>query len=268
MNCSLCISTYNWPEALRTCLETVRKQRVLPGEIIIADDGSGDETRALIEAFKSICPVPLKHCWQPDEGFRKTFILNQAFAMAAFPLIVTIDGDVMLHENFIADHLRVAKKGRFVCGSRVLMNETLTKKMMLAGGKATPPLLSPNIKKWYNGVHQPFFAFINRFLQRGVRGYRYALGCNMAIWKDDLIKVNGHNESFTGWGKEDNDLAIRLMNAGVQLRFLKFGGIVYHMYHQQSAMTKLKSNEQLHLQSIRQKITYVEKGMNQYMLTP
>ena len=265
--CTLCISTFNWPEALRACLETVMQQTVLPGEIIIADDGSGPETAAVINEFKTRTAIPMKHCWQPNDGFRKASIMNRAFAVASFPLIVTIDGDVLLHRFFIADHIRVAKKGRFVCGTRVLMNDILTRQIIQKAGKIQPPLFSRNIKKWYNGFRQPFCAFIHRFLQRGQQGYRYVLGCNMAIWKEDLIRVNGYNEAFTGWGKEDNDIAIRLVNAGVQLRFLKFGGIVYHMHHEKRSFDRLITNEQLHYRSISEKISYVENGMNQYFVT-
>ena len=92
----------------------------------------------------------------------------------------------------------------------------------------------------------------------------YVLGCNMAFWKEDLLKVNGYNEEFTGWGKEDNDISIRLMNAGVKLRFLKFGGIVYHLHHNERPLSRVAINEELYNESRSKKITYVPKGMSQY----
>lgn len=85
----------------------------------------------------------------------------------------------------------------------------------------------------------------------------------MAFWKTDLQKVNGYNEAFVGWGKEDNDIAARLLNARVGLRFLKFGAVVYHLHHPLQQRPALSLNENLLNQSI-EKITYVAQGIDKH----
>src|SRR5579871_5870564 len=97
---SLIIATYNWKEALALVLATVRAQSVLPGEVLVADDGSRDDTRALVEREAATFPVPLRHCWQEDSGFRKSRILNEAFARAAGEYLIEIDGDMLVHPEF------------------------------------------------------------------------------------------------------------------------------------------------------------------------
>src|ERR1700712_962551 len=105
IKCSLVISTYNWPQALELCLKSVATQKHLPDEVIIADDGSGEETRLLIDKYKKDFPVPLLHLWHEDKGFRKTIILNKAINQSSFEYIIQVDGDVILEKHFISDHL-------------------------------------------------------------------------------------------------------------------------------------------------------------------
>ena len=87
----------------------------------------------------------------------------------------------------------------------------------------------------------------------------------MAFWKEDLLKVNGYNESFFGWGREDSELAIRLMNAGIKKQFIKMGGICYHLYHKEASREMEEKNTQMMEDAIRNKITWSEKGVSQYL---
>lgn len=267
ITCSLIIATYNWPSALRLCLNSVLEQVILPDEVIIADDGSGPETGSLVEQYRARFSIPLKHIWQPDNGFRLALIRNKAFAAATSDYIVQIDGDLLLHPYFIHDHLRFARPGTFVSGTRALLEEGFSRQLMGAPAAPAPAAIKishPHVKKKYNALRWPLLSAINYLLQRKKTNVYYVLGCNMAFWKKDLWKVNGYNEAFTGWGKEDNDLAVRLMNAGVQLRFVKFGAIVYHLHHKESTRETFAVNEALFRQSIENKVTYVETGMDQH----
>ena len=135
---TLLIATYNWPEALSLILKSVAQQSILPDEVIIADDGSDNRTRTVIEEFQRILPVPLHHEWQPDNGFQKTIILNKALAKAKGDYIIQVDGDVLLHKKFIEDHLRFAKPNSFVAGTRVIMNQALTKEVIRKGMLTIP----------------------------------------------------------------------------------------------------------------------------------
>ncbi|MEO5947829.1 MAG: galactosyltransferase-related protein, partial [Chitinophagaceae bacterium] len=176
------------------------------------------------------------------------------------------DGDVILHKHFVADHLRMAKSGTFVSGSRVLITPEYTQKVIKEKHFEKPSFFSKNIYKRYNSIHNDFFSAINYQMQRGKEQYKYVLGANMAFYKEDLIRVNGYDENFSGWGKEDNNIAIRLCNDGVAIRFLKFGGIVYHLHHAGEKNNNIDDNEILLQDAIRSNTTFVSNGLNAYNL--
>ena len=118
---SLVISTYNWPEALELCLKSSLRQTVAPAEILVADDGSDERTAQLIARYRVQTSIPIVHVWQEDTGFRVGSIRNKAIARATGAYIIQVDGDVILHPDFVRDHVSVARPGRFVSGSRVLL---------------------------------------------------------------------------------------------------------------------------------------------------
>ena len=235
MSASLIISTYNWPEALRLCLMSVKAQKIPPTEVIIADDGSGEATRELILSFQQNFPVPLKHIWHGDEGFRLAAIRNKAIAAAETDYIIQIDGDLILHRRFVEDHLQLSKPGFFTTGSRVLLS-----------AKTTINLInhhSIDLRKYgsgqtnfMNGIHNRFIRnfLADRYKIHGKHKY-YVKGCNMSFWKKDLIAVNGYNEAFTGWGREDSEIAIRMINAGIKKQFIKMAAICYHLHHKEAS---------------------------------
>lgn len=125
---SLIISTYNRSDALELCVKSVLRQSLLPDEIIIADDGSKEETGELIHQLATTSVVPIIHVWHEDLGFRLATIRNKAIVKATKEYIIQIDGDIVLHKDFVKDHVRFAQKGSFVTGSRVLIREALTKR--------------------------------------------------------------------------------------------------------------------------------------------
>ena len=119
INSTLIITTYNWPDALELVLESVKNQVILPTEVIIADDGSTNETKQLIESFQNNFPVPLRHIWHEDKGFRRSAILNLAISKTDSDYIIQLDGDCIIHKNFVGDHLNSIEKGTYLFGSRV-----------------------------------------------------------------------------------------------------------------------------------------------------
>lgn len=240
---SLVIATYNWETALEFCVRSAFRQVVLPTEIIIADDGSGDKTRQLIDKLKEESPVPLHHVWHPDEGFRLSSIRNKAFAKSSCDYIIQIDGDILLSRHFIQDHLMMCEPGHFVCGSRVRLVDDETKQLFLCDSSQAKAKFFVE-RDFLNSLRIPL---LSRLLaKRYGREITHLRGCNMAFWRSDLIKVNGYNEDLSGWGHEDGEIALRLHFAGVQKKFLKFGGVCYHLYHHENS----KSNEQVHHDSI------------------
>jgi glycosyltransferase involved in cell wall biosynthesis len=126
MTVSLIIATYNWPEALLLVLKSIENQSVLPDEILIADDGSRDETKNLISAFSKKSKLNIIHIWHEDQGFRLAEIRNKAIENAKFEYIIQVDGDVILHKNYIKDHIKNAKKNSFLTGPRVLVSKETT----------------------------------------------------------------------------------------------------------------------------------------------
>ena len=263
-SCSLIISTFNRPDALQRCIESVWLQTRLPDEVIIADDGSRPETKNVVDSLTT-GKVPVVHVWQPDNGYQLARIRNKAFIAARGEYLVQMDGDLVLHTDFLRHHIQMARKGTFVSGARVNMDETLTARVLQGVVPLNEIGRHPNhLQKKYNGWDIPLLSRLNYLIQRSANNYKHVLGCNMAFWKADLVKVNGYNEDFTGWGKEDNDLAIRLINAGVQLRFVKYGAIMYHMAHKVADLSYVPENEQLLEKSRAGKITFVSSGMSQH----
>ncbi|MBL7741739.1 MAG: glycosyltransferase family 2 protein [Chitinophagaceae bacterium] len=265
---SLIISTYNWPAALDLCLKSVLLQSKLPDEVVIADDGSGKETKELIKKYQEIFPVPLTHVWHPDEGFQLAKIRNRAFAAATGEYLIQIDGDLILHNHFVKDHYTFKRKNCFVTASRVLLSPVTTKGL-IDNNSIEIKKYSSGDRNFFNGIRFPapiLKQIVGRTYKTSMKNKYYVKGCNMAFWKKDLIKVNGYNETFTGWGREDSELAIRLMNANIHKRFLKLGGICYHLFHREASREMESRNTDMMEEASKKKFVFSPKGMNQYLL--
>ena len=261
LNVSLIISTYNWPGALNLCLQSVLHQSVLPNEIIIADDGSKEETRELINSFKEICKIPLIHVWHEDKGFRKTMIMNEAFTKVSYPYIVQIDGDIILHKDFIKDHIRFAQSKSFVSGSRVIIDEKLTKKL-IQKKQWKFSIFTNGLRNRLNGIRIPFLSkFQEHYRQNDII---YVRGCNMAFWKEDLLRVNGYDEEITGWGREDNELAARLINTGICKRVIKFSAIAFHLHHNLRSRDSVDQNDVILNKTLSEKRIRCKQGIDSH----
>lgn len=258
--CSLLIATYNWPEALDLCLASIMHQHVLPSEILIADDGSSEATANLITQWQQKCPVPIQHVWHPDQGFRLSEIRNKAIKRANHPYIIQIDGDILVDPYFIGDHLKNAKEGFFLCGSRASLSSSVSKKL-LASLPRMPKLTEVSPGYWFNCIRFPLLSklispFYNAHLINRLRG------CNMSFWRKDLIRVNGYNQDMTGWGPEDKEIAVRLINSGVKKRNLKFLGVAYHLYHIESNKSNAASNWEFLKKAFENNHKWAENGIN------
>nr|WP_295921668.1 glycosyltransferase family 2 protein [uncultured Dyadobacter sp.] len=262
---SLIISTYNWPEALRLCLLSVLRQSALPDEVIVADDGSTRETADVIEAMRPLLPRTLIHVWQEDRHFRVSKIRNKAIAASSCDYIIQVDGDLILHEDFIKDHLAVRKRGAFVAGSRVLMSRRLSEKLL----HSQCPGISLFQSGFRNILNRFRISWLSRYMANRYKTQDiYALrGCNMAFWRDDLLLVNGYNEMFTAWGREDTEIAVRLINAGVKKRAIKFGGVAFHLAHPFVDRSGCQENKFHLAEAIRTRAVRCSLGVHQYLVT-
>lgn len=240
---SLIISTYNWPEALKLCLLSVKHQTDLPIEVLIADDGSRPDTSALIEAMQLDFPVPLIHVWHEDLGFRKSIILNKAIKKASGDYIVQIDGDVILEKHFIKDHKYIAEKDVFVRGTRAHIHQDRLPELYQTADIGFS-FLSGGVINRFNAIRFPLLAFLFEKKKRNSNSVR---GSNLAFWKSDYVLVNGYDNDLQGWGHEDEELAARFINSGKLKKAIKLRAVQFHLSHKEAS----RSNESKHAEAVR-----------------
>ncbi len=260
MKLSLIISTYNQPEALAKVFLGLAQQRSLPDEILIADDGSTDATRELIGRWRREISVPLQHLWHPDEGFRKTTILNRAVAAATGEYIVFMDGDCVPHPKFIQDHRNLAEPGFFVQGRRCFVRGPYVADF--APGKTRVWLwaFQGRISRPHKSLRLPFPVVFRNQGQRGI------IGCNMAYWRADVLAVNGFDESYVGRGMgADSDLGSRVYNLGRARKFVYGRALVYHLDHPIAPRPHYAANRARLDEVLRSGKVRCERGLNQYL---
>ncbi len=216
-------------------------------EVIVADDGSGSATAELVDAWKAKLGKPLAHVWHEDRGFRASEIRNQAIAASHGEYCVFLDGDCVVRPDFIAVHRHLAEPGWFVTGNRALLSPALTAHVLRDG--LTPETWGFGrwlTERWRGGVnrlsallHLPLGP-LRRLRQRAWRGAR---SCNLAIWRSDLDRVDGFDADYSGWGKEDSDIIVRLLHAGVRRKDGVFATGVLHLWHAEADRSDLPANE-------------------------
>ena len=242
---SVIITTYNWPEALALTLEGFQVQEDQNFEAIIVDDGSKEDTKSMIKAFKQKAAFPITHLWQKDKGFRAARARNLGIQKAKGKYLIFIDGDCIPQTSFIKRHRQLAESRYLVVGHRVILNQ-----------KFTQEILEKKLPIWFKGNLYWFFKRLgkscNKFLPclyftrtnryRRQQKWQGAKTCNLAAWKKDLMSVFGFDENFEGWGYEDSDLTIRLFNNGIKRKSGKFATEVFHLWHKQTARNQAKQN--------------------------
>ena len=258
---SLVTPTYNWPEALELLLLSLKAQIVLPDEVIIADDGSNEETRNLIRKFQENFPVPLHHVWHEDRGNRKPAIMNKAIASSKHDYIIEIDGDIIMHKHFVGDHIKYAQKGFYLFGSRVNIQKNILQEV-ITHKKISFHLLSKGLKKRMRMLHIPTYMLFSKPHDSISKKLR---GCNMSFWKTDFIKVNGFNEELVGWGIDDSEMIQRLHNIGILGKRLKHNGIAFHLYHKEQNKSHIEINQKIEQETKEKRVTFIDKGINQYL---
>jgi glycosyltransferase involved in cell wall biosynthesis len=263
MRVALVISTFERPDALAAVLDSVARQRAAPDEIVVADDGSGAPTRELIAGFVRRSSVPVRAVSQPHEGFRLTRLRNLAIAAATADYLIFIDGDMLLHEGFVADHRRQARAGSFTQGVRVRADAALTARLI-----AEP---RTRLRFWSAGlgVLRRVYLLRSRRLAGATRhlaNHVVAIkGCNQAFWRDDLVRVNGFNEAIEGWGPEDKELCARLVHAGVERQTLLFGGVAVHLHHAPASRDALPANLQVLADTLRERRNWCDRGLDLHL---
>ena len=257
MKLTLIITTYNWPEALLLVMKSVNCQTILPDEVIIADDGSTKETKVLINSFNINSNIKAIHSWQEDIGFRAARSRNNAIFKSTGDYIVLIDGDTILHTNFLKDHIANAESGFFVQGSRTLLSEKQTKKA-LAEKTVNFPFFSSGLKNRKNSIHSKFLSSIFSSKKNHLLGIK---SCNMAFYKKDCLNINGFNNEFEGWGREDSEFVVRLINSGIKRKNVRFNAIQFHLWHNENSRILLEKNNAMLEDAINNRIQWCENGI-------
>ncbi len=254
------VTTYNRPDALLATLTALAQQTRLPAEIIVADDGSTTHTADAIARWQKPDHVRVTHVWHEDRGFRAAAIRNRAIAHSSSDYLIFVDGDCVARENFVALHSELADNNRFVAGNRILLSRALTQRILAER-------IDYSRSTWPDWIKLRMRGELNRLLPlvrlpngawrcHGAKRWEGAKTCNLAVWREDLARVNGFDESFEGWGFEDSDLVIRLIRAGVRRTDGRFATGVFHLWHRENDRGRLAENLQL-LDNV-QKATYVK----------
>ena len=259
---SLIVTTYQRPDALAAVLATAIAQLELPAEILVADDGSSDSTTDVVRVASRQCPVPMRHLWQEHQGFRLTRSRNMAIHAAQGDYLVFVDGDMLLHPHFIADHRRFARPGRYTQGVRVLLDESRTREL-IAAPLNLPSACSPGLGglRRLHALHAPRASARLRHVANTLIAIK---GCNQGFWRRDLCAVNGFNEEITGWGPEDKELCARLEFSGIRRQSLLFGGIAFHLWHPGAARERRAANEALYRATLQRHTRRCAHGLDRH----
>lgn len=270
MRSSLLITTYNWKEALAAVLDSVRRQSQLPDEVIIADDGSRDDTREMLERQAQDFPTALRHVWQEDTGFRAASSRNRGIAASRGDYVIMIDGDMVLHPEFVADHLALAEAGSFLQGGRLQATSEYTASLLSGKRPVFSPWMDADFTAQHGDERRHAFRFpwLARRKARSANAGVTVMSCNMSVWRDDLIRVNGFDERMEGYGSEDLEIDLRLRNAGLRRRRLKFAGLAVHLQHTSRAPVDPEDmtmpNNRILEETARLKSTRCEAGVSRY----
>ncbi len=263
---SIIATTFDRPDALDAVLRSLARQNDRGFEVVIADDGSGPATAALIEQWKPRMGVPLSHVWQEQRGFRAAEIRNRAIRASRGDYCVFLDGDCLARPDFVSAHRRLAERGWFVTGNRALMTPLLTEAALRR---------QLEVEQWgmADWIGQRFKGGLNRLAPvlrlplgplRKMRplAWEGARSCNLAVWRSDLDGIDGFDASFAGWGKEDSDLLVRLLHSGVCRKDGVAATGVLHLWHPDADRSRLTDNEQRLAHVIESHRVRAERGIS------
>lgn len=236
MNISVILSTYEAPDALELAIWGYACQTLSGFELLIADDGSGPETRDRIERLRGETGLEIVHVWHQDHGFQKCRILNRALDRAGGSYMVLSDGDCIPRRDFLETHLRLARSGHFLSGGRVCLagevGDVLTSANVVSGSVFDAAWLRARgavpRRRDFRKLAKPgvWAAAQDRFTPTRATWN----GHNSSAWRSDLLAVNGFDERL-GYGGEDRELGERLRNHGLRAVQVRHRTVCVHGDH-------------------------------------
>ncbi|NJX15750.1 glycosyltransferase family 2 protein [Tamlana crocina] len=264
---SVIISTYNQPEWLEKVLWGYTVQTEKSFEIIIADDGSGEDTEQVVERFKKDSALEIVHVWQEDNGFQKTKILNKAIEASSSEYLIFTDGDCIPRSDFVATHLKLSRKNCFLSGGYFKLPEDISNiisKEVIENQECfnLDWLLKHGIKKTFKTNKLTAFGLRAWFLNTFTPTKATFDGMNVSGWKSDIIAVNGFDERMQ-YGGEDRELGERLMNSGIKFIQVRYSTICLHLYHERPYKNEkaLAKNKTIREETKKRKSVYTSYGI-------
>jgi glycosyltransferase involved in cell wall biosynthesis len=232
---SVIVSTYNQPDWLEKVLLGYAAQDFRDFELVVADDGSRDDTRARLEALRPRLPYPLRHVWHPDDGFRKCVILNRAIEASRAGYLVFSDGDCIPRADFLAVHARMRRPRRFLSGGYVKLPRDVSLAIGaddIAAGRHCDPawLAARGFDDFRQRLKLAAHGATARLLNVLTPARASWNGHNASGWKADIVAANGFDERMQ-YGGEDRELGERLENAGIYGLRVRYSAIVVHLDH-------------------------------------
>ena len=231
---AIIISTYNWPAALRLVLLSALAQTESDFELITADDGSKPETAEMVADTLGPSAATWCHVRQEDTGFRLALVRNLGVRHSTASVLIFIDHDTPLHPEFVADHVLLSGEGHFVQGKRCFLAADCSERLIRNGLRPGwwPSVWSRGMENRKNALHWPA---LGRLLATPKQFESSIRGCNLAVRREDFLRVDGFDELYDGvWGREDSDLAYRLFHSGVRCRNAWFAALQAHLHHRQA----------------------------------
>jgi glycosyltransferase involved in cell wall biosynthesis len=244
---SVIVTTYNREDALDAVLRSLAQQSDGDFEVVVADDGSTSATAEAVAAWQRTFGDRLARVRHEDRGFRAAEIRNRAILASHGAYCIFLDGDCIVRPDFVATHRRLAAAGCFVTGNRVLLSPELTREVLAQKLRPETWGLGEWMAQRLRGGVNRLSALLRlplgplRFARS--RAWRGARSCNLAIWRADLDRVDGFDADYSGWGKEDSDIIVRLLHAGVRRKDGVFAVGVLHLWHAQADRGRLQENE-------------------------
>ena len=272
MKTSVIFTTYNSPAWLEKVLWGFFAQTCQDFEILIADDGSRDETRELIERMSAVSPMPVRHIWQADDGFQKSRILNKAIAASQGEYLIFTDGDCIPREDFVAEHLRHAEDGCYLSGgyfklpldiSKAITQEDVNSRRVFSPDWLRQCGMAMGIiKAWKLTLHGPLGDLLNHLPVKASWN-----GHNSSCHKKWAIAVNGFDENMQ-YGGQDAEFGRRLRHLGVKAKRIRYSTICVHLEHGHGYVTpEMKANSaRIRENTKKHRLTWTAVGLDQYIL--
>lgn len=267
MKASVIFSTYNSEEWLEKVIWGFSVQTTKDFEIIIADDGSREATKNLIEKYKTELDIPIIHVWQEDNGFQKSQILNKAILASTTDYLIFTDGDCIPRKDFVETHLNNRESGRFLSGGYFMLpmniSKLISKEDVLSQNCFDVNWLTQNdLKKSFKNnklTAKAFKAKLFNFLTPTKPSWN---GHNASGWKKDLVKINGFNQEMQ-YGGQDRELGERLENLGVKGKQIRYSAICVHLDHARGYVNPetWAKNNAIRKNTRDQKLTWTEQGI-------